>query len=87
MEDTTFKPVNMAEIELQGMLDKIAVAHLDDDPESTAMPAHPTEYDSATSYPCNNQPVAIKFGYNREVCRYAKKHGITEEEAFKRLYK
>ena len=25
--------------------------------------------------------------YNRKVCRYAKKHHITEEEAFKKLYK
>ena len=87
MEDTTAKPINRTEIELRGILDKIVEARLDDDPESTAMPALPTEYDSTTSHYCNNQPIAIKFGYNRKVCRYAKKYHITEEEAFKKLYK
>jgi hypothetical protein len=87
MEDTTIKPINITEIELRGILDKIAEAQLDDDPESTTMPALPTEYDSTTSCHSNNPPIAIKFGYNRRVSRFAKKHGITEEEAFKRLYK
>ena len=87
MEDTTVKPINTTEIELRGILDKIAEAQLNDDPESTAMPNLPTEYDSTTSHHSNNPPMAIKFGYNRKVCRYAKKHNLTEEEAFKRLYK
>ena len=28
-----------------------------------------------------------ELSYNRKVCRYAKKHHITEEEAIKRLYR
>ena len=87
MEDTTVKPINTTEIELRGILDKIAETQLNDDPESTAMPTLPTEYDSTTSHHSNNSSMAIKFGYNRKVSRFAKKHGITEEEAFKRLYK
>ena len=87
MEDTTVKPINMTEIELRGILDKIAEVQLNDDYESTAMPVLPTEYDSTTSCHSNNPPTVIKFGYNRRVSRFAKKHGITEEEAFKRLYK
>ena len=86
MEDTTIKPINTTEIELRDILDKIAEAQLDSNPESTAMPTLPTEYDSTTSHHNNNPPMAIKFGYNRRVSRYAKKHGITQEEAFKRLY-
>jgi len=85
MEDTTARPINTTELELRGILDKIAEAQMDSDPESTAIPL-PKDYDSTASDYGNNQPVAIKFGYNRKVCRYAKKHGITEEEAFKRLY-
>ena len=87
MEDTTANLINITEIKLRGILNKIAEAQLDDDPESTAMPTLPTEYDSTTSHHYNNQPMGIKFGYNRKVSRYAKKHHITEEEAFKILYK
>ena len=87
MKDTTVKPIDKTDIELRGILNKIAETQLNDDPESTAIPTLPTEYDSTTSCHCNNQPTAIKFGYNRKVSRYAKKHGITADEAFKRLYK
>ena len=86
MEDTTVKPINTTELELRGILDKITETQLNDDPESTAMPTLPTEYDSTISRH-NNPPIATRFGYNRKVSRYAKKHGITQEEAFKRLYK
>ena len=87
MEDTTAKPINMTEIKLRGLLNKIAEVQLDDDPESTAMSTFLKDYDSTVSDYGNNPPVTVKFGYNRKVCRYAKKHNITEEEAFKRLYK
>jgi len=87
MCDTTTRPINKTELELRGILDKITEVQLNDDPESTAMLTLPTEYDSTTSCYSNNPPMAIKFGYNRRVSRFAKKHGITEEEAFKRLYK
>ena len=87
MCDTTTRPINKTEIELRSILNKIAETQLNDDPESTAMPTLPTEYDSTTSHHSSNSSMAIKFGYNRKVSRFAKKHGITEEEAFKRLYK
>lgn len=41
----------------------------------------PTEVDES-----DNDIYAIK-GYNRKVCRYAKKHKMSDAEAFKRLYK
>lgn len=85
MEDTTVRPINTTELELKGILNKIAETQLNSDPESTAIQL-PKDYDSTASEYENNPPVAIKFGYNRKVCRYAKKYGITEEEAFKRLY-
>lgn len=86
MEDTTVKPINMTEIELRGILDEINAIQLDSDPNSTTI--LPTSYSSetATSTSCNNPPV-INLSYNRKVCRYAKKHKITVEQAFKRLYK
>ena len=86
MEDTTTKPINKTEIELRGILDKIAEFQMDSDPESTVIQL-PKEYDStASTYGNNSLPVGIKLGYNRKVCRYAKKHGISEEKAFKILY-
>jgi len=81
MEDTTVKPINPTEIELQGILDKINT--VETDPTDTSMPL-PTSYDSTAS-PGNNTPIDLR--HNRKVCRYAKKHKITAEEAFKRLYK
>lgn len=39
-----------------------------------------------TSIDGGNNFIGI-LGYNRKVCRYAKKHHITSEEAFKKLYK
>ena len=87
MCDTTIRPINKTEIELRGILDKIAEVQLDGDSESTAIEL-PKEYSSDTStYGNNSLPTGVKLGYNRRVSRYAKKYGITEEEAFKRLYK
>ena len=83
MEDTTVKSVNTTDIELRGILDKIAEPQIDSNDTSTPLPK---EYSNTTSDLSNNS-VMIKFGHNRKVCRYAKKHGITQEEAFKRLYK
>ncbi len=86
MEDTTTRPINTTELELKGILNKIAETQLNDDPESTAVQL-PKEYDStASTYGNNSLPIDVKLGYNRKVSRYAKKHNITEEEAFKRLY-
>ena len=86
MEGTTVKPIDTVEIELRGILDKINTLQLDSDPNSTAV--LPTSYSSetTTSTSYDNPPV-INLGYNRKVCRYAKKHKITVEQAFKRLYK
>jgi len=86
MEDTTIKPVDNVEVELRGILDKINTLQLESDPNSTAV--LPTSYSSetATSTSYNNPPIT-NLGYNRKVCRYAKKHKITVEQAFKRLYK
>ena len=87
MEDTTARPINSTELELKSILSEIK-QKLDtsDATSTTALENLPTEYDSTTST-SNNQPDCFIKGYNRKVCRYAKKHSITEEEAFKRLYK
>ena len=83
MHDTTVKPINPIEIELQGILDRVAQEQLNSDLSST-MPELPTSYDSTASS-SSNTPIDLR--HNRKVCRYAKKHKITCEEAFKRLYK
>ena len=81
MYNTSNKPINLTEIELQGILDKINI--VETDPTDTSMPL-PTSYDSTASH-SNNIPIDLR--HNRKVCRYARKHKITTEEAFKRLYK
>ena len=83
MHDTTVKPINPIEIELQGILDRVAQEQLNSDPSST-MTELPTSYDSTASHSNN---ILIDLRHNRKVCRYAKTHKITCEEAFKRLYK
>lgn len=83
MYDTSNKPVNPIEIELQGILDRVAQEQLNSDPSSTMIKL-PTSYDSTAS---SNNNIPIDLRHNRKVCRYAKKHKITCEEAFKRLYK
>ena len=88
MENNTApKPINITEIELTGILDRVAQEQLNSDPKST-MPELPTSYDN-TATSNNNYPENINYTYyyNRKVSRYAKKHKITCEEAFKRLYK
>jgi hypothetical protein len=85
MEDTTVKPINTTEIELRGILDKIG-SQLDSDPNSTVVLPASYSSETATSTSYNNPPVT-NLGYNRKVYRYAKKHRITTEQAFKRLYK
>ena len=88
--NTAVQPINTTEIELVGILDKVAQEKLKSNPDSTAIEL-PTSYDStATSnnnWPKSYPAVNILPGYNREVRRYAKKHNLTDEEAFKRLYK
>ena len=91
MEDTTVKPINTTEIELCGILDKIAEVQLNDDPNSTAVEL-PTSYSNTSQRPSGNDVqfdscIPEDIVYNREVRRYAKKHNITYEKAFKRLYK
>lgn len=86
---TTAKPIDITDItkiKLQDILDEIDILQLDSDPNSTVV--LPTSYSSetTTSTLYNNPPV-INLSYNRKVCRYAKRHKITVEQAFKRLYK
>ena len=82
--NTTVQPINTTEIELVGILDKVAQEKLKSNPDSTATEL-PTSYDNTST--TNNVGPEITNWYNRKVCRYAKKHNITEEEAFKKLYK
>jgi len=81
--NTAVQPINITEIELTGILDKVAQEQLNSDPSSTMIEL-PTSYDSTASHSNN---ILINLRHNRKVCRYAKKHKITTEEAFKRLYK
>jgi len=85
--NTAVQPINITEIELTGILDKVVQEQHNSDPSSTAIEL-PTSYDS-TATSNNNYPGNINYSYyyNRKVSRYAKKHKITCEQAFKRLYK
>lgn len=69
--------------ELRGILKEVAPVEV----AETSAPL-PTEYDSTmhTSTNCGEK-LSINIVYNREVRRYAKKHNISEEEAFKKIYK
>lgn len=50
----------------------------------TSMPQPRDLNDTSTT---NNVGEPIKLYYNRKVCRFAKKHKLSYDEAFKRLYK
>ena len=82
--NTTAQPINVTEIELVGILDKVAQEKLKSNPDSTAIEL-PTSYDSTST--TNNIGEPIKLYYNRKVARFAKKHKLSYDEAFKRLYK
>ena len=85
MENSTMtQPINLTELKLIGILDKVAQEQLNSDPDSTAMEL-PTSYDSTST--TNNIGEPIKLYYNRKVARFAKKHKLSYDEAFKRLYK
>ena len=81
MHDTSNKPVDPVDIKLRGILNQIDPVEVDPTDTSVQLP---TSYDSTASQ-SNNIPVDLR--HNRKVCRYAKKHKISTEEAFKRLYK
>lgn len=73
------------EIELLGILREVDPIQTETSNTSTSLP---TSYDNTMQTPSNNgSPNIINLSYNRKVYRYAKKHRITVEEAFKRLYK
>lgn len=73
------------EIELMGILKEVDPIQVEAGDTSTPLP---TSYDNTMQTPSNNgSPDIINLSYNRKVCRYARKHRITVEEAFKRLYK
>ena len=82
--NTTVQPINTTEIELVGILDKAAQEKLKSNPDSTATEL-PTSYDSTST--TNNVGEPIKLYYNRKVVRFAKKHKLSYDKAFKRLYK
>ena len=84
MENSTeVRPINLTKIRTELALNE--VDKLDDDPNDTSYHRRSDPNDTSTT---NNDFPALNFQcYNRKVCRYAKKHNITEEEAFKRLYK
>ena len=50
----------------------------------TSMPQPRDPNDTSTE---GNNNFIGTLRHNRKVCRYAKKHHITEEEAFRKLYK
>ena len=81
MHDTSNKPVDPIDIKLRGILNQIDPIEVNPTDTSVQLP---TSYDGTASQG-NNIPVDLR--HNRKVCRYAKKHKITAEEAFKRLYK
>ena len=89
--DTIVRPINLTEIELTGILDKITQEQLNSDPNSTTVEL-PTSYSNTSQRPSGNDVqfdscIPEDIVYNREVRRYAKKHNITYEKDFKILYK
>ena len=56
--------------------------------EDTSIPRPRDPNDTSCDIGNNYPPITtVGYYYNRKVCRYAQKHKISCEEAFKKLYK
>ena len=88
MDTTINTQVDLAEIELRNIAAKITQSTLNSNPDSTATQVLKDPNDTSCDIG-NNYPPITNYGsyYNRKVIRYAQKHKISCEEAFKRLYK
>ena len=86
MDDTTVQPINPTKVLLELELERARRLNRAFNDTSNTQCYNPND----TSYkpePVPDAPINIVLGYNRKVYRYAKKHKISPEKAFKRLYK
>ena len=94
MENSTeTRPINVTKINLEMELQRAFQMRksINDTSNTQGYNPNDTSYKSEENLldgiPNSIPMVDVDYGYNREVRRYAKKHNLSCEKAFKRLYK